>query len=179
LFVHQLPPKPTALRVRTWRRLHQLGAVPIKQAVYALPDTAESREDFEWLKAEVEGSGGQAVVFSANSIDVWSDDELVEAFRRSAHEAYNSLAEDLKKTMHDMATKSKKKGARAPAVGRLLDSYRERAGALERTDFFAAPGRDRVNSLLDQLSKWADRKTAPQPSRPAKHDDTDSASACG
>ena len=50
LFVHQLPSNPSNLRVRTWRRLQQLGAIPIKQAVYVLPDTPSAREDFEWLK---------------------------------------------------------------------------------------------------------------------------------
>ena len=39
LLVHQLPPKPTNLRVRTWRRLQQLGAIAVKQAVYVLPDS--------------------------------------------------------------------------------------------------------------------------------------------
>ena len=46
LLVHQLPPTPSNLRVRTWRRLQELGAVAIKQSVYVLPDTADSREDF-------------------------------------------------------------------------------------------------------------------------------------
>jgi hypothetical protein len=62
LFVHQLPPTPSNLRVRTWRRLQELGAVAVKQSVYALPDSPESREDFEWLKVEIEGSGGEASV---------------------------------------------------------------------------------------------------------------------
>lgn len=47
LFVHQLPSAPSNLRVRTWRRLQQLGALPVKQAVYLLPDTPDAREDFE------------------------------------------------------------------------------------------------------------------------------------
>jgi hypothetical protein len=53
LFIHQLPSQPSNLRVTTWRRLQQIGAVPLKQAVYVLPDTADTREDFEWLKSEV------------------------------------------------------------------------------------------------------------------------------
>ena len=59
LFVHQLPSGPSNLRVRTWRRLQQLGAIPIKQAVYALPDTPVAREDFEWLKTEVKARWGR------------------------------------------------------------------------------------------------------------------------
>ena len=74
LLVHQLPATPSNLRVQTWRRLQQLGAIPVKQAVYALPDTPEAREDFEWLKAEIAGAGGEATVFAADNVDAWSDD---------------------------------------------------------------------------------------------------------
>src|ERR1700752_219981 len=86
LFVHQLPSHPSNLRVRTWRRLEQLGALPLKQAVYVLPDTPEAREAFEWLKTEVKGSGGDASVFAADNVDTWSDEALVEEFRRSGQE---------------------------------------------------------------------------------------------
>ena len=54
LFIHQLPSHPSNLRVTTWRRLQQIGAIALKQAVYVLPDTPDGREDFEWLKTEVE-----------------------------------------------------------------------------------------------------------------------------
>ena len=92
LFVHQLPSSPSNLRVRTWRRLQQLGAIPIKQAVYALPDTPNAREDFEWLKTEVNGAGGDASVFAADNVDAWSDDGLVEEFRRSRQERRDTVA---------------------------------------------------------------------------------------
>src|SRR5512134_2626122 len=95
LFVHQLPTSPSNLRVKTWRRMQQLGAIALKQAVYVLPDSPSAREDFEWLKTEIEGAGGAASVFAAASVDAWSDDALVEEFRRSRQDAYASLAEDL------------------------------------------------------------------------------------
>ncbi len=82
LLVHQLPTRPSNLRVRTWRRLQQLGAIAVKQAVYVLPDSPAAREDFEWLRTEIESAGGQASVFAAGSVDAWSDDALVEEFRR-------------------------------------------------------------------------------------------------
>jgi hypothetical protein len=56
VFVHQLPANPSNLRVSTRRRLQQLGAIPLKQAVYVLPDTPSTREDFEWLKTQVTGT---------------------------------------------------------------------------------------------------------------------------
>jgi hypothetical protein len=151
LFVHQLPPKASNLRVRTWRRLQQLGARPIKQAVYALPDTPSTREDFEWLKTEVKASGGGASVFAADHVDTWSDDALVEEFRRAGREAYAALASDIEKVLKRASAARRPRGTRAPAVRRLLDVFRERVAAIEGVDFFGSAGRDRVTSLLMQL----------------------------
>ena len=65
LLVHALPPRLSNLRVKTWRRLRRLGAVAVKNSVYVLPYSEERREDFEWLKAEIEAMGGEASVFAA------------------------------------------------------------------------------------------------------------------
>jgi hypothetical protein len=151
LFVHQLPSNPSNLRVRTWRRLQQLGAIPIKQAVYALPDTPAAREDFEWLKTEVKATGGDASVFAADNVDAWSDDALVEEFRRSRQDAYTALARDVEKALKQASGARRPRGTRAPAVRRLLDIFRERLTAIEGIDFFGSAGRDRVVTLLDQL----------------------------
>ena len=67
----------------------------IKQAVYVLPDSPEAREDFEWLKAEIEGVGGQAGILSAEHIDSASDDEVVEEFRRARQDDYAALAREI------------------------------------------------------------------------------------
>src|SRR5215217_8369688 len=65
LLIHQLPPKPTNLRVRIWRKLQKLGAVAIKNSVYVLPATEKAHEDFQWLRQEIEAAAGEASVFKA------------------------------------------------------------------------------------------------------------------
>ncbi len=77
LFIHQLPPKPDYLRVKIRRRLRKVGAVAIKQTVYALPNTEEALEDLQWLRREIEAEGGSAVIAEAEFIDGISDEELV------------------------------------------------------------------------------------------------------
>ena len=149
--MHQLPASPSNLRVRTWRRLQQLGAVPVKQAVYVLPDTPTAREDFEWLKTEIKGAGGDASVFAADNIDTWSDDALVDEFRRARQEAYAALAAEIEGVLSTRDASRRPRGTRAPAVGRLLAVFRERLAALEHVDFFGSAGRDRVATLLAQL----------------------------
>lgn len=153
LFVHQLPSGPSNLRVRTWRRLQQLGAIQIKQAVYALPDTPNTREDFEWLKTEVKAAGGDASVFAADNVDSWSDDALVEEFRRARQETYATLAREIERVLGRIHATRRPRGARAPAVRRLVAMFRERLSAVEHVDFFGSAGRDRVTTLLQQLEE--------------------------
>lgn len=161
LLVHQLPSHPSNLRVRTWRRLQQLGAIPAKQAVYVLPDSSDAREDFEWLKAEIEGSGGQASVFASESIDAWSDDALVEEFRRSRHAGYDALSREIERAMKREARQPKKRGRRASSPVRVLDSFRQRLAALQRVDFFGSSGRDRAVTLVEQFTEQLAAPTRP------------------
>src|SRR5687768_8008166 len=150
LFIHQLPSHPSNLRVMTWRRLQQIGAIPLKQAVYALPDTPDAREDLEWLKTEVKAAGGDASVFAADNVDAWSDDALVEEFRRARQDLYEELGRDIEQALKRAANARRPKGTRAPALRRLLDIFRERLVAAEKIDFFGSAGRDRVLTLLRQ-----------------------------
>lgn len=151
LFVHQLPTSPSNLRVRTWRRLQQLGALPVKQAVYVLPDSPTAREDFEWLKIEIKSAGGDATVFAADSVDAWSDDALVEEFRRSRQDAYAALSRDIEQVLRRLNATRRPHGKRKPAAGRLVEGFRQRLSSLEHIDFFGSAGRDGVVTLLAQL----------------------------
>lgn len=153
LLVHQFPAKPSNLRVRTWRRLQQLGAIAVKQAVYVLPDSPGAREDFEWLKAEIEGAGGQAIVFMADSVDAWSDDALVEEFREARQGMYADLAREVEHVLRRLDTRSQRARRRAPAGTRVLEGFRQRFAAIERIDYFGSAGRDRVVTLLEQFEQ--------------------------
>src|SRR6185503_4054910 len=88
LLIHQLPPRPTNLRVRIWRKLQKLGAVSIKNSVYVLPANDKTNEDFQWLKQEIESAGGEAAVFRADSVEGATDEEIIAAFRKTRDEEF-------------------------------------------------------------------------------------------
>jgi hypothetical protein len=148
LFVHQLPSSPSNLRVRTWRRLQQIGALAVKQALYVLPDTASAREDLEWLKTEIESAGGQASVFAADAIDAWSNDALVDEFRRTREEAYAAMARDAEQLL-----KRRTRARKDVTPRRALQQIKERLAAVEQIDFFGSAGRDRVVTLVRELEE--------------------------
>ena len=150
LFVHQVPSQPSNLRVRTWRRLQQLGAIAVRQAVYVLPESPSAREDFQWLKTEIESAGGQASVFTADSVDSWSDDAIIQEFRLSRQRAYGEVAGEIERLLR--RTGSRRKSSRSPTPSRLLEGFRERVAAIDRVDFFGSAGRDRAVTLIGQLA---------------------------
>src|ERR687894_340428 len=80
VLIHQLPPKPDYLRVKVRRRLQRLGAVALKNTVYVLPNSAETLEDFEWLRAEIEADGGDATILAAALVAGVTDDQLQALF---------------------------------------------------------------------------------------------------
>jgi hypothetical protein len=166
MLVHQLPAHPSNLRVRTWRRLQQIGAIAVKQAVYLLPNAPGAREDFEWLRTEIEGAGGEAAVFAANAVDAWTGDTIVNEFLRTRETAYATLAQDADACLRRLDRKPPRR--KDVPSARLLHQLQERLAAIERIDFFGSAGRDRVASLLKQITERvrgapasADRGEAP------------------
>jgi hypothetical protein len=165
LLIHQLPPKPPYLRVKVWRRLQALGAVPLKNSVYALPNTDACREDFEWLLREIQKEGGEASLCEARLVDGLSDDDVRGAFRHAREEDYRTLARDAREFVHTSL------GARRPLTPEkralaeaALERFRKRLSEISRIDFFEAPGREAVEGLLGGL---AERASATNDASPA------------
>ena len=156
LLVHQLPPKPTNLRVRIWRKLQKLGAVAIKNSVYVLPATEKAHEDFQWLKQEIESAGGEAAVFRAGSVEGATDEEIIATFRGTRDEEFAAVAAGL-----DGLTGAIREQARGKhlSAGRLSAHETEIArlhAELERVaanDFFNAAGRAAAFSAYERSQK--------------------------
>jgi hypothetical protein len=162
LLVHVLPASPSNLRVRTWRRLQQLGAIAVKQSVYVLPDSAAAREDFEWLRTEIVSAGGEAMVFAAGTMDDAADQALVDQFRRARDADYAALAREVEQAL--AATARPRARAGAPRGRRsALDDLRQRLSTLERLDFFGHDGREKVEALLARLEAQVSTPAGDQP----------------
>src|SRR5262245_59447108 len=118
ILVHQLPPRPSNLRVRVWRRLQQVGAVVLRNSLYVLPSTDEAREDFNWVREEIVASGGEVSVFEASTVDGYTDAELVQQFRAARNAEYQTLAAEIRAERSN--SRSGGRGRKRPAVDREL-----------------------------------------------------------
>lgn len=87
LLLHQLPVEPAYIRVKVRRRLARLGAVALKNSVYALPYSEDHLEDLAWLVNEIVADGGEATVCAASFLLGLTDEELAAQFPgQLAHE---------------------------------------------------------------------------------------------
>jgi hypothetical protein len=156
LLIHQLPPKPTNLRVRIWRKLQKLGAIAIKNSVYVLPASEKTNEDFQWLKQEIESAGGDAAVFRAGSVEGTTDDEIIGAFRKARDEEFAAIIAEF-----DGLTGRTREQSRAKHLSPARLAFHETEldrlhGELERVlanDFFEAKGRAAALSAYDRCQK--------------------------
>ena len=151
LLVYQLPVSPSNARVKTWRRLQKVGALAVRNSVYVLPNSAQAREDLEWIKAEIAAMKGQAALFVADGVDSLCGEEIAAAFRAARQldfEAIRREAAKLPAAGRRGRTMRAARRRRLERAGRLL---RERWNETAAIDFFGAPGRDEAAAAVEEL----------------------------
>jgi hypothetical protein len=149
LLIHQLPAKPAYLRVKIWRRLQELGAVAVKNAVHALPMNEETQEDFEWLLREIIEGGGEAVVCEARLIDGLSDEEVRALFDRARNADYEDVARNARALAGKVRPNSRPE--RLAELRVQVARLQKRLSQVVTIDFFGAVGRDQAEGLLRTL----------------------------
>jgi hypothetical protein len=150
VLIHQLPPKPSNLRVKTWRRLQELGAISLKNSVYVLPNTDAAREDFEWVLREIRKDGGDASLCEARLVEGLNDGQLRELFSSARGADYRALAAEVRRFAQETfatRTRTLADDARTKATAGVA-RLRKRLAAVTEIDFFGAPGRQAAEALV-------------------------------
>jgi len=135
LLIHQLPPKPDYFRVKIWRRLQGLGAVAIKNSVYALPFSAQASEDFQWLRKEITAGDGEASVCRATFVDGLTDPQIEALFQTARDAEYADL------------TRAAEQVESTAEIARLERRLRD----ITALDHFGAGGRKTAEAAMAKL----------------------------
>ena len=152
LLVHQIPAKPDYLRVKVGRRLSKIGAVALKKTVYVLPRSDAGREDFEWVRREIAGGGGDAMVIDAGLSAGVTDADVEDLFRRARDADYVALAKTVRESLRSIGKRrvaEDRRRALLADVARLEKQLEE----IVTIDFFDAPSREPTRALLVGLRR--------------------------
>src|SRR5262252_9512630 len=149
LLIVSLPPNPSSLRVRVWRRLRSVGAVALKRTVYLLPDTPDHYEHFQWLSQEIQREGGEATLLRVEQIENMSPQDVIRLFHEAREPEFRRLAGRYRKLLQNLDRKSAAASHRIQADLAQLNREYEK---LRELDFFNAPAGAEVERLREAIA---------------------------
>ena len=104
ILTYTLPTEPSALRVGVWRKLKRTGALLHQDALWILPANPRTREQFQWLAAEIAELGGQVSFWEA-SLEMGIDEQtLIQQFQEQVETGYQSLLKQMENGADDLET---------------------------------------------------------------------------
>ena len=167
LLILSLPPHPSSLRVRAWRKLRALGAVALKNSVYLLPFTPENYEQFQWLTQEVQKDGGEATFLKVDRIENMKPAEVIQFFQDARDLDYRHIAERYRKLLGSLDRKpaSRTAARRDEELARLA----KEVDRIREIDFFDAPRYQEVKRLRETIEM---RLHPPRPAVVSGHAET-------
>ncbi|MCC6464431.1 MAG: chromate resistance protein [Planctomycetes bacterium] len=157
---HSLPPRPAYARVRIARRLSALGALLLKNAVYALPANPGTLEDLHWLRKEILAAGGEATVAECRFLEGLTNTEATRAYNRARTAAYAAIESSAARALANL-----KKGRRPTRLP--LTRLRQTLAEAVALDHLGAQGcaaaQERIAALESALNSEA---PSPDPGGP-------------
>lgn len=137
LFHYNVPNKPSKLRVYVWRKLKAIRAEQLTEGLYALPLTAKTQEQLEWLCAEVAEMHGTAVLWKSECLSQKQETELIARFQDQADKSYDEIQSLLS---HKPETEQ----------GAWLDSIIRMYADTRYHDYFNAYSKHRIHTQLER-----------------------------
>src|SRR5215469_12923252 len=108
LLVYKIPREPTSSRAAVWRKLKRLGALLLHDAVWVLPATPWTREQFQWLTVEIGELGGEAYLWESHLFLNGQAGALVQQFQARVDAVYQEILEELSQEDADLVALSRR-----------------------------------------------------------------------
>jgi hypothetical protein len=108
LLVYKIPREPTSSRATIWRKLKRLGALLLHDAVWVLPATPWTREQFQWLAVEIGELEGEAYLWESYLLLHGQADALVQQFQVRVDAVYQEILDEVEREDADFVALSRK-----------------------------------------------------------------------
>ncbi|WP_207798286.1 Chromate resistance protein ChrB [Klenkia marina] len=142
---HRLPREPSGPRTTVWRRLRRMGVASFGDGVVGLPADARTREELEWIAADVVAAGGRAGVWLARALTAEHEQQLLAEMAAARAAEYDSLTV----AAHEAAELAEEDRTRE------LRRVRRELRAVTRRDFTSPPQRDDAERAVAELGRSA------------------------
>jgi hypothetical protein len=165
LFFYSLPSKPVGNRMKIWRKLTRIGAVPFKGSGHILPNNEENYEYFQWLTSEVTDRGGEGAFVQVDRVESMPEKEVVDLFIRSREKEYLPIEEEIETVERGLITLNQ--GGDPESGKKLIETLNQLAKEFEhikKVDFFASRKglslEKRIKAVRDALKTFSPEERA-------------------
>ena len=163
VITYRLPPEPSRHRVAVWRDLRRLGAVPLQQGTWAVPEGEPFDAGFAHVVEAIKAAGGKPVVLAVAGEET-SAAGLEELFTAQREAEWGEFLSDCDKYETELAgevAKGKLTLAELDEEEQSLDRLRRWYRAIRARDLFGAPGaavaERRLKECAEALEDFAER----------------------
>ena len=154
VITYRLPAEPSRHRVAVWRELRRLGAVPLQQGTWAVPEGEPFAAGFAHVVAAIEAAGGQPVVLVAE--EEASVAQLEELFTAQREAEWGEFLSDCGKYEAELAgevRKGKLTLAELDEEEQSLDRLRRWYRTIKARDLFGAPSAPAAERRLKECTE--------------------------
>lgn len=151
LLIYRIRSGSSSRRTYVWRRLRQLGAIYLQQAVAIVPDRPGLRSGLAQLGQRIRAGGGEASLLETSSPDPAWEADIIERFDAARDAEYDEVIESVERFEDEIRRETHKKRFRFAELEESEADWQKLgrwfARLIER-DFFGASGRASAEEAL-------------------------------
>ena len=155
LITYRLPAEPSRHRVAVWRELRRLGAVPLQQGTWAVPEGEGFDAGFAEVVEAIKAAGGQPVVLAVAEEEA-SAAQLEALFTDQREAEWGEFVSDCGKYETELAgeiAKGKLTLAELDEEEQSLDRLRRWYRTIRARDLFGAPSAATAERRLKECTE--------------------------
>jgi hypothetical protein len=155
VITYRLPPEPSRHRVAVWRELRRLGALPLQQGTWAVPDGEPFEAGFAQVVEAINAAGGQPVVLAVAEEEA-SVAQLEALFTAQREDEWGEFLSDCGKYETELAgevAKGKLTHAELDEEEHSLDRLRRWYRTIKARDLFGAPSAPAAERRLKECAE--------------------------
>ena len=153
VIIYKVPSSPSTIRVAIWKKIKELGALPLQQSVYILPNLTELKDAIKQLKRQIQQSGGECKLLEVASFEGSQEEELIEGFNSLRNEEYEEILEECEAFSQEIERETKVEKfyfSEVEEIEKRLQGLKEWFNIVVRRDFFGVELRGKVSEILKE-----------------------------
>ena len=160
LFLYRLPSEPSRTRVAVWRELRRLGALPLGQAVVAVPCVEPFTAGIDAIEQRVTSGQGTSYRFKLPGLDDAQRSRLQADWNALREHEYAEIVEECEtkflKEIEFEIFRANLTASEAEEIEADLEKLKSWSGRVRTRDVFGAPGRSDAELAIKQCEHALD-----------------------